>query len=330
MRALSRLAYAIGRPAPYDHLIPYAKKVGRFFSDRLRDVEVDAVFAPGGVEGVAYLETDLPVIMYSDATWERIVDYHRAYSNLAPFVFRSGEEIESRAILRSDLLLYSSTWAADSAIEHYGADPDRVIIPFIGANFLDPPTREEILPRTIGEGPVRLLMVGVNWFNKGGAIARQVLEGLLERGIDATLTVAGCTVPEEERHPAMTVVPFLNKGIPEERARFRALWSDADFFILPSRFEAAGLVFCEASAFGLPILAARTGGIPSIVRDGANGFTIPHAAEPDGYIDHILELRSDPDAYTRLAESARAEYETRLNWEVWGRTVMERVRGVVG
>ena len=330
MRLISAICYRLGRPAPYDHLVPYAWKLGRYFSRRLRSLDLDCIVAPGGAEGVAWLQTDLPVILYSDATWDLVVDYYRVYNNLLPGVKRSGEIVESRALERSALLLYSSQWAADSAIKHYGIPSDRVIVPYIGANLLDPPKKEEVLPRTMTTGVIRLLMVGVDWQNKGGSVARRVLEGLIERGYQATLTVAGCTVPDSERHPAMEVVPFLNKSIPDQRARFEELWRDADLFILPSRFEAAGLVFCEASAYGLPIVAADTGGISSLVREGKNGYTIGHEDEPEGYIERIIGLAEDPEAYGQLAVSARAEFDERLNWDTWGRTVGEQIRRVLG
>jgi len=327
-RAITQAARRIGWNAPFDHFPPYAKMLGRYFSRKLREGSYDLVFAPGGCEAVAWLETDIPIVLYSDATWELVVDYYRPYSNLLPGLFRLGEEVERRALERSSILLYSSEWAARSAIDHYGIDPARVSVPFIGANLIDPPTREAVLPRSTGD-TIRLLMVGVNWENKGGPVALRVLEGLLQRGYDAELTVAGCSVPDEARHPRLTVVPFLNKQVPEERARFEALWTDADFFILPSRFEAAGLVFCEASAYGLPIVAARTGGIPSIVAEGKNGYTVPHNEEPDGYIDHIIRLWTRPDEYARLAESARDEFETRLNWDTWGRAAATQISNLL-
>lgn len=328
-KIITHLARKLGRNLPFDHMLSYSRRLGRFFSRKLADGDYDLVLAPGGSEAVAFLETDLPIIMFSDATWELVVDYYRVYSDLIGSVRSSGEKIEGRALDKASLVLHSSHWAEESAIDHYKVPAEKIFVPYIGANFLTPPEREDVLPRHPGER-LRLLMVGVHWENKGGPIALRVMEELRARGYDAELTVAGCTVPDDVSHPNLTVVPFLNKQIPEEYARFKALWTEADFFILPSRFEAAGLVFCEASAYGLPILAARTGGIPSIVVEGKNGYTIPHEEEPGGYVDRIIHLWTHPDEYTRLTESARDEYETRLNWGTWGEVVGARVRGMLG
>lgn len=323
-RLASKFFRMLGKGAPHDHFLPYARALGKYFSKQLARGSYDLVFVPSGKEVVAFLETEVPILLYSDATWQVVEDYYGVYTNVVPFLSRNGELLEQRALDNTSLLLYSSRWAADSAVRDYGADPANVHVLYIGANLMNPPKREDVLPRTLGQ-TVRLLLVGVNWEIKGGSVALEVLKGLLERGYDARLTVVGCTAPEGVSHPRMEVIPFLNKQIPEERERFEGAWRDADFFLLPSRFEAAGIVFCEASAYALPIFASRTGGIPSIVAEGKNGFTIPHEAEPEGYIEKIIALINDPELYADLCRTARDEYETRLNWDAWGAELAEIV-----
>jgi glycosyltransferase involved in cell wall biosynthesis len=161
-------------------------------------------------------------------------------------------------------------------------------------------------------------MVGLSWQIKGGELAHRTLLRLLEMGIDAELTVVGCTPPPGVSHARMRVIPFLNKMIPEEWERFRRLWHESDIFILPTRFEAAGIVFCEASAYALPAIGTRTGGVPSLVRDGINGFTLPAEEWGEGAAALIANLAGDPDRYLELCESSRDEYERRLNWDGWG------------
>lgn len=317
-RTVSRKAW------PYDQSAHLARRAGSYFTKLLRDNPCDLIFSPGGSASLSFLETDIPIIYYSDATWRVVEDYYSDYSNVIPFLSRSGELLEQRTIDKSSLLVYPSTWAAESAIRDYGADPANVHVLYLGANLMNPPRRADVLPRSLGK-TLRLLLVGVNWKIKGGSVALEVLERLLALGYDAQLTVVGCTAPEGVSHPRMEVIPFLNKQVPEERERFERAWHEADFFVLPSRFEAAGLVFCEASAHGLPILAARTGGIPSLVVEGKNGFTIPHGAEPEGYVEKIVALVSDPAGYAELCERSRGEYEERLNWDAWGSRLAEVV-----
>ncbi|MEO5929198.1 MAG: glycosyltransferase family 4 protein, partial [Candidatus Kapaibacterium sp.] len=240
-----------GRNYSFHHDMALARRYGRYFSKLLARDKYDLIFCPGGANTLAFLETDVPIIYYSDATWRSVRNFYSDYTNVISRTARGGDELEQLTLERSSIILYPSYWAAASATEDYGIDPGKVHVTFLGANLINPPAREAVLPRKIGT-PLRLLMVGVSWEIKGGAIAREALVRLLEMGLDAELTVVGCTAPAGAEHPNMTVIPFLNKQIPEERALFERLWQDADFFILPTRFEAAGLVFCEASAYALP------------------------------------------------------------------------------
>jgi glycosyltransferase involved in cell wall biosynthesis len=144
-------------------------------------------------------------------------------------------------------------------------------------------------------------------------------------GYDAELTVVGCHAPKGVAHPRLRVIPFLNKQVPEERALFERLWREADFFIFPTRFEAAGLVLCEASAHALPAIAAHTGGVPSLLREGRNGYTVASEAGGSRYAEIIASLADDPERYAALCQSSREEFETRLNWDSWGEGVARKV-----
>jgi UDP-glucose:(heptosyl)LPS alpha-1,3-glucosyltransferase len=52
----------------------------------------------------------------------------------------------------------------------------------------------------------------------------------------------------------------------------RSFLAAADMFVLPSHYESSGLVFLEALATGLPVVATRVGVAADLVRDGENGF----------------------------------------------------------
>lgn len=322
-RVVKKLVHlATGKMYSYDHDPLLARLYGRHFGARLAEVGADLVFSPAGSSCLAHLETDVPIVYYSDATWRVVQDYYPNYSNVVARTERAGDDLERRTLERADVCLFSSQWAADSAVRDYGADPAKVHNVYIGANLPAPPGRAEVLPRRLGE-QVRLLFVGVLWEVKGGEIAHGALLRLLELGFDARLTVVGCTPPEGFDHPRMEVIPFLNKQVPAERERFERLWRDADLFVLPSRCEAAGVVFCEAAAHALPVFATATGGVPSIVAEGRNGFTVPLEATGAEWGDRIAALARDPERYARLCETSRDEFEQRLNWDAWGARVAD-------
>ncbi len=324
-RIARRAVHALtGKQYSYDHDALLARYFGWYFGRLIERERPDLIFSPAGSPCLAHLDTDVPVVYFTDGPWRVIQNYNPAYSNVLERSARSADEFEFRALRRAAVTLVSSRWAAESAVQDYGADPARVHDVSIGANLLHPPNRHQVLPRNLGRR-LRLLMVGVVWEAKGGQIAYEALLHLLERGYDAELTVVGCSAPPGLAHPRMRVIPFLNKQVPEERARFDQLWREADFFVLPTRADAAGVVFCEASAHGIPSIATHTGGVPSIVVDGKNGFTLPYEAGGEAYARVIAELFDDPARYARLCESSREEFERRLNWDVWGARVAEIV-----
>ncbi|MGM9549257.1 MAG: glycosyltransferase [Faecousia sp.] len=50
---------------------------------------------------------------------------------------------------------------------------------------------------------------------------------------------------------------------------------DADIFLLPSRFEGMPMTIIEAMGTGLPIVAAKVGGVPDMLTDGESGLLVP-------------------------------------------------------
>jgi len=299
------------------HSLALSRGYARVFGRRLDERPYDAVIAPFASTEIARLKTRLPIVYLSDLTFDLALDFYPAFSGLLRRSRRQGEEIERSAVQRASLLVYPTCWAARSALERYGAQPGKVhVIPF-GANIEDPPAREEVLPRLPGEAP-RLLFVGVDWERKGGPIALQALRELRRSGLRAELTVLGCSPPGLEEEEGVRVIPFLDKKDPRQLAEFRRLYREHDFLLLPTRKEAYGIVFCEAAAFGLPVVSTEAGGVPELVRQGDNGYLLPPTASGAEYARVIEELFGDAGLYASLCEKSRVLFEERLNWDAWG------------
>jgi glycosyltransferase involved in cell wall biosynthesis len=161
--------------------------------------------------------------------------------------------------------------------------------------------------------------VAVEWGRKGGDIAFETLLELEKLGVNSELVVVGCVPPRQFRHPRLHVVPFLNKNLDRDRQVFHEILLTSDFLLLPTRAEAYGIVFCEASAFGLPSISTDTGGVSGVVTEGKNGYLLPPEARGVEYAGLIASLFADKKKLSSLVTSSRAMYDTRLNWDVWGR-----------
>ena len=161
---------------------------------------------------------------------------------------------------------------------------------------------------------------------KGADIAIGTLTELKDRGVEAELVICGCTPPKPVTQDGLTIIPYLDKNNPEQRNRLFQLYNDADFFLLPTRADCYGIVFCEAAAHGVPSIAPATGGVPCAVRDGETGILVPPNATKADYAAVIAEIFANPDRLARLRQSSRDAFEARLNWQVWGRRVSDLIQ----
>ena len=296
-----------------------ARYYGKIASKRIVRADPDIVFAPVGSPILGFLETKVPIVYSTDATFQLIEGYYPGYSNLAKSSRHAAEELERRAIGRSDLILYPTDWAARSAVSSYDADSAKVHVVPYGANFTSLPDRATALnPRD--PNICRILCVGSDWRRKGVSTVVEALRELRRMGIETELTICGCTPPKPLSEPGLTLIPVLHKDDPAQLDQMMQLYRTANFFCLPSQSECFGIVYCEASAFGLPSITSSTGGLPNVVRDGENGILLPQNAEGADYAAVIAALFKDKDRLAALRTSSRDRFEHQLNWDARGRS----------
>lgn len=77
--------------------------------------------------------------------------------------------------------------------------------------------------------------------------------------------------------------------------------------VVPSWTEAFGLVNIESMAVGTPVIAARTGGIPEIVRDELDGLLFP-PGDHQALADCILRLLENQELRSRMSANCRARF----------------------
>src|SRR6266571_4408125 len=188
-----------------DRLLFVAKKHGKIATQRLDGRSFDAIIAIGNPQDVAFLETDIPIALVLDATFALQHDYYPHFSNLWKWSAQQANKVEEIAYQNATALLFSSYWAARSAVEDYGVDQQKVHTIFWGANLETIPSREMVLAKKKSER-CRLLFMGVSWELKGGEIAFETLLKLEEMGIEAELIVCGTTPPSEFAHERMVVI----------------------------------------------------------------------------------------------------------------------------
>lgn len=89
-----------------------------------------------------------------------------------------------------------------------------------------------------------------------------------------------------------------------EQDYLEPLFFCADLFLLPSEQESFGLTALEAMACGVPVIGARTGGLPEVIAHGETGFLFP-VGEIDSMADRAVELLKDPEKHELFRSLAR-------------------------
>ena len=72
------------------------------------------------------------------------------------------------------------------------------------------------------------------------------------------------------------------------REELAGAYASSDVFVMPSKTETLGLVVLEAMCSGLPVVAARAGGIPEMIQDGVSGFLVDSDDEARERIGELL------------------------------------------
>ncbi|MGH7176155.1 MAG: glycosyltransferase, partial [Tepidisphaeraceae bacterium] len=216
----------------------YARQVER----ALEGSRAQIVFSPG-TPAIARLRTDCPIVVWIDATYGAMVNFYVWEDPPCQRSLRYGNAMEREALGRCALAIFSSDWAARSAVELYGVPESRVrVVPF-GANIVEDRT-EAVVKRMIESRPsrpCRLLFIGIGWERKGGDVAIETTRLLNQRGVPTELTILGSN-PPGPLPPFVRAMGFIDKKTQAGRRKFDELFGSSHFLILPARAEAFGVV----------------------------------------------------------------------------------------
>jgi glycosyltransferase involved in cell wall biosynthesis len=300
-----------------EFLSGYARYFSKCLDEAVRGKNLDAIFVPAAPQLIAYSKTKVPIIFLTDATFQQIQGYYHSYQNIAPFSLRQGIEMDSKAFHKATHCLLASEWCKQSAVSDYGLDPEKITVAPLGANLDHIPQREEII-LTRKDEVCRLLFLGVEWERKGGQIAFDAFLTLKKMNMPVRLTIIGCVPPFEINDRDVEVIPFLDKHDPIQSEQLYIYLKNASFLLLPTRAECAGVVFCEASAYGVPSITTDTGGVGTYVKNNVNGFMLNLEETGNAYAEKIVAVFNIKSAYEQLRKSSRQRFDDELNWEHWG------------
>jgi glycosyltransferase involved in cell wall biosynthesis len=306
----------------------YANQIGQKMSHR----DADVILCPENSLPISYLECQQPIILWSDATLYSLINFYPYLSNLCQENSKNIVAMEKAALDRCKLVIYTSDWAAQTAIDAYGVEPSKVKVISWGANIDCDRSIDDInnIIESRDTKTCKLLFFAVEWLRKGGDVALAVTKALNQAGLPTELIVVGCHPPESETLPDyVKVIGYINKSTVAGQSQLNKILAESHFLILPTRADCAPHVLIEANSFGVPCLTTNVGGIKTIVKDDVNGKVFELGADISEYTSYVSHLFEHYSQYKKLASSSFYEYQIRLNWTVAAKEAKKLIMDVM-
>ena len=171
----------------------------------------------------------------------------------------------------------------------------------------------------------KVLFVG-SWVDrKGRRVLPKIWSRIRARQPEARLTAIGTGLSPEIVLPefdptdrgSVTVIPLLT-----EPSKISAQLMKHDILLVPSLSEGSPLVVLEAMAGGLPVVAARVGGVPDIINHEEHGLLFD-SMDIDVAASQVCRLFDDSQLMKRIANNAQ-ERARNLTWTT-AATILARV-----
>jgi phosphatidylinositol alpha-1,6-mannosyltransferase len=289
------------------HRQPVANGRAHTFWQALRQLKPDRVLV-----GHAHPQLLLPALLFTKGNCAALTygnDYLAAQNRWHRPLFNwlLGKSRPLITITRANQQRLHALGLPGAKIIHPGTDP----IHFVPAS--QPKASDPIL-----------LTVGRLVSRKGTDLVLQALPYLRNQFPRLRYEIIG-DGPDRERLQALVqsldmedMVQFLGRVSDSEML---AAYQRSHIFVMPAReekenasMEGFGIVYLEASACGLPVVAGRSGGVAEAVRDGETGYLV----EPDNPValaEMLSRLLIDEDLRRRLGQNGRHWVETEMNWD---------------
>lgn len=286
-----------------------AKKIDKY----LETHHFDIIFVPTAVNDFALTVTKIPIIYLNDANVGQLLNYYPYYSGFGWISKKETKIIEKKMLQKAVINIFSSEWAANYAVEHYGIDRKKVKVVKFGAN-LNVPERWQFNKDLHHE--ITFLFLAVDWIRKRGNLAYQALKILREKGYNVKMQIIGCDPNLEEEW--INIIPFLNKNNPDELLEIQNHLLNSHFLFVPTQADCTPIAFCEAAGYGLPVVSTDTGGVSAHVENKKTGILLSEIAAAKDYAEIIEPLLRDKSIIEKMSIASRKKYEEELNWKVWG------------
>lgn len=165
-------------------------------------------------------------------------------------------------------------------------------------------------------GPI-VLSAGTAAYDKGTVHVVEAMQRLWAAGSPATWVQVGSLMDHfqqfAERLPAADRARTRMLGFVPDQLRQDA-FAAADLFVMPSRTDSFGIVYLEAWGRGVPVIGARAGGVPAVIRHGSDGLLVEFG-DVAGLARSIARLLNDRELARAMGELGRRKVLQELTWD---------------
>jgi phosphatidylinositol alpha-1,6-mannosyltransferase len=241
----------------------------------------------------------------------------------------------------TDAITYVSTYTRRRFAAAFGPDAAlEYLPPGVDTEVFrpDPGARQELRARYgLGERPT-ILCLSRLVPRKGQDMLITAMREIRTRIDGAVLVIAGGGPYEDKLRGLVQALDLTGDVVFTGRvpsAELAAHHTIADVFAMPARTRGAGLdveglgiVYLEASATGVPVVAGNSGGAPETVQPGRTG-TVVDGRSQQQIADAIVTILSDRAAAARMGAAGRAWVSDRWRWDVLGARLHELLDATV-
>lgn len=170
----------------------------------------------------------------------------------------------------------------------------------------------------------RFLFIGKDWERKNGPLVVEAFKKLSSMlpEMKVELYIVGPTEQPECTRGQENIV-FLG------RLSYDALvdyYNMCDYFVMPSKFEAYGLVFVEALCFGLPCIGKNICAMPEFIQEGENGYLIEND-DVDELANAMSCMLKNGEYLAKNVQNKRECYINKYSWDSVADRIIQVVNG---
>ena len=211
------------------------------------------------------------------------------------------------------------------------------IAPGISINHFTPGTKSEELAKELDVfGKKVIVCVGRLVHRKGQDRLIEAMPDVLKKIPDAVLLIVG-EGPRREALKKLVAEKELENSVKiAGRLSYEQLPMVirlGDIFAMPSRsrffgleVEGLGIVYLEASACGVPVIAGASGGAPDAVLPGETGLVVD-GTDVEAISASIVYLLNDDELRSRMGKRGREWAVNEWSWEMWGKRFSKLLLG---